>query len=170
MSEYLEDLSHQEFNTVAAIIQLQQQKLVRDAEIEAIKHRISNISDDTGESIKSLETSVAAIRDMARDAMHISVGVDGKNGLRGSIATLSEQVNVLVKEFSFLRRTADSYMEMRDLVIKFFATAAIGLLAQFAGAVWYFSGQHQQQQSLKEDLNKVLIYIDKQQESNKQTK
>jgi hypothetical protein len=167
MSDYQEDSTHPEFNAVAAIIQLQNQKLIRDAEIEVIRDKISSISSETADSIKSLEHSVINIRDMARDAMHISVGVDGKNGLRGSMATLSEQVSVVAKEFGFLRQTADSYVEMRSIILKFFTTASIGLFFQFAAAIWYFSGQHQQQEALKADLNKVLAYIEKQQEQAK---
>jgi hypothetical protein len=102
--------------------------------------------------------------------MHISVGVDGRNGLRGSIANLSEQMAVLVKEFGYLKETAHSYVEMKELVMKFFATAAVGLFFQFAAAIWYFSGQHQQQQSMRDDLNKVISYIDKQQELAKSVK
>jgi hypothetical protein len=37
-------------------------------------------------------------------------------------------------------------------------------LAQFAAAIWYFSAQHAQQEALRQDLNKVLSYIDKQQQ------
>ena len=164
MADYHEEAISQDFNTVAAIMQLQNQKLLRDAEIDMIRQKLTTIDADINENIKSLEFSISSVRDMARDAMHITVGVDGKNGLRGSMANLSEQVAVLVKEFGFLRETANSYVEMKDLILKFFATAAIGLFFQFAGAIWYFSGQHQQQQALREDLNKVLSYINKQQE------
>jgi hypothetical protein len=170
MSSYTDELNPQEFNTVAAIMQLQNQKLLRDAELEVIRQKLDTIYSETSESISSLENSVSIVRDMARDAMHISVGVDGKNGLRGSISNLSEQLHILVKEVGYLKQTADSYMEMRELVLKYFATAAIGLLVQFAGAVWYFSAQNQQQQGLRQDLNKVLIYIDKQQEAPKPLK
>jgi hypothetical protein len=167
MSDYTEEISPTEFNTVAAIMQLQNQKILRDVEIEGMRQKLSIIDADTHENIKALEQSIASVRDMARDAMHISVGVDGKNGLRGSIVNLSEQVHVIVKEFAFLRETAHSYVEMKSIVLKFFATAAVGLFFQFAAAIWYFSGQHQQQEALKADLNKVLAYIEKQQEQAK---
>jgi hypothetical protein len=170
MSSYTDELNPQEFNTVTAIMQLQNQKLLRDAELEVIRQKLDTIHSETSESINSLENSVAIVRDMARDAMHISVGVDGKNGLRGSILNLSEQLHILVKEVGYLKQTADSYMEMRQLVLKYFATAAIGLLVQFAGAIWYFSAQNQQQQALRQDLNKVLVYMDKQQETSKPLK
>lgn len=170
MSNYTDELNPQEFNTVAAIMQLQNQKLLRDAELEVIRQRLDTIYSEATESISSLENSVSIVRDMARDAMHISVGVDGKNGLRGSMSNLTEQLHILVKEVGYLKQTADSYMEMRQLVLKYFATAAVGLLVQFAGAIWYFSAQNQQQQALRQDLNKVLIYIDKQQETLKPSK
>lgn len=170
MSSYTDELNPQEFNTVAAIMQLQNQKLLRDAELEVIRQKLDTIYSETSDSISSLENSVSIVRDMARDAMHISVGVDGKNGLRGSMGNLTEQLHILVKEVGYLKQTADSYMEMRELVLKYFATAAIGLLVQFAGAVWYFSAQNQQQQGLRQDLNKVLVYIDKQQEASKPLK
>lgn len=164
MSEYIDDFTHKEFNAVAAIVQLQNQKAGISAEIDNVKQKLITFTADTNQNMKTLEESIQEIRDMARDVMHISVGVDGRNGLRGSMHTLTEQVHVLVKEFNFLRQTADSYMEMRSFVLKFFATAAFGLFLQFAGAIWYFSGQHQQQQALRNDLNKVLSYIDKQQD------
>ena len=170
MSDYHEEAISQDFNTVTAIMQLQNQKLLRDAEMDTIRQRLTVLDTAVNENIKALETSISSVRDMARDAMHISVGVDGRNGLRGSIANLSEQMAVLVKEFGFLKETANSYMEMKNLVLKFFATAAIGLFFQFATAIWYFSGQHQQQQALREDLNKVLSYVDKQQELSKPSK
>lgn len=164
MSNYPEEAISNDFNTVAAILQLQNQKLIRDAEIENIRQNLLNMTLETNETLKTLEASVSSVRDMARDAMHISVGVDGKNGLRGSLTNLSEQMAVLVKEFAYLKETAHSYVEMKQLVMKFFATAAVGLFFQFAAAIWYFSGQHQQQQAMRDDLNKVLSYIDKQQE------
>jgi hypothetical protein len=170
MSNYTEETVSNEFNTVAAILQLQNQKLIRDAEIDNIRQNLSNMTLETNETLKALEASVSSVRDMARDAMHISVGVDGRNGLRGSIANLSEQMAVLVKEFGYLKETAHSYVEMKELVMKFFATAAVGLFFQFAAAIWYFSGQHQQQQSMRDDLNKVISYIDKQQELAKSVK
>ena len=170
MSNYTEETVSNEFNTVAAILQLQNQKLIRDAEIDNIRQNISNMTLETNETLKALEAAVSSVRDMARDAMHISVGVDGRNGLRGSIASLSEQMAVLVKEFGYLKETAHSYVEMKELVMKFFATAAVGLFFQFAAAIWYFSGQHQQQQSMRDDLNKVISYIDKQQELAKSVK
>jgi len=169
-SDSSEDKIPQDFNTISAIIQLQNQKLLRDAELDAIRNRLSILDVDINENIKSLETSISSVRDMARDAMHISVGVDGKNGLRGSLANLSEQIAVLVKEFGYLKETAHSYIEMKDMAMKFFATAAVGLFFQFAAAIWYFSGQHQQQQAMKDDLNKVLSYIAKQQEMSKPAK
>jgi hypothetical protein len=153
-----------------AIWELRNQYMLIDSEIDNIKHQLLGLSENTKKSIESLEQSMHTVRDMARDVMHISIGVDGKNGLRGITASLSEQLAVLAKEFSFLRQTADSYVEMRETVLRYFATAALGLILQFAGAVWYFSAQHQQQQVLKEDLSKVLNLVEKQQEASKATK
>lgn len=166
MPNYTEEITNQ----AAAIMQLQNQKLLRDAELDTIRQKLSVLDTDINDNIKSLEASISSVRDMARDAMHITVGVDGKNGLRGSISNLSEQMGVMVKEFSFLRETAHSYVEMKSWVLKSFVTAAVGLSLQFAGAIWYFSGQHQQQQALRQDLNKVLAYIDKQQDLAKTNK
>jgi hypothetical protein len=147
-----------------AIWELRNQQVMIDSEIENVKKQLTGLSENTKKSIESLENSMQTVRDMARDVMHISIGVDGKNGLRGVTAGLSEQVAVLAKEFGFLRQTADSYVEMRQTVLRYFATAAMGLFLQFAAAIWYFSGQHQQQQVLKDDLNKVLLFIEKQQQ------
>lgn len=164
------DNFHQYPSNDPAIWELRNQQVLIDSEIENVRVQLTGLSENTKKSIESLEHSMHAVRDMARDVMHISIGVDGKNGLRGVTAGLSEQVGVLAKDFGFLRQTADSYVEMRETVLRYFATAALGLLLQFAGAVWYFSGQHQQQQVLKDDLNKVLSLIEKQQETPKALK
>ena len=129
-----------------AIWELRNQNILIEAEIENVKHQLTGLAENTKKSIESLESSMLAVRDMARDVTHIAIGVDGKNGLRGITANLSEQVGILAKEFNFLRQAADSYVEMKQTVLRYLATAAVGLIVQFAGAIWYFSGQHQQQQ------------------------
>ena len=164
------DNFHQYPSNDPAIWELRNQQVLIDSEIENVRVQLTGLSENTKKSIESLEHSMHTVRDMARDVMHISIGVDGKNGLRGVTAGLSEQVGVLAKDFGFLRQTADSYVEMRETVLRYFATAALGLLLQFTGAVWYFSGQHQQQQTLKDDLSKVLSFIEKQQEFPKEPK
>jgi hypothetical protein len=165
----IENFSHYP-SSDPAVWELRNHQVLIDSDIENVKKQLTDLSENTKKSIESLDKSMQTVRDMARDVTHISIGVDGKNGLRGVTASLSEQIAVLAKEFGFLRQTADSYVEMKQTVLRYFATAALGLFLQFAGAIWYFSGQHMQQQAMREDLNKVLIYIAKQQELAKTTK
>lgn len=115
------------------------------------------------EQIQKIEETLLEVRDIARDAKHISIGVDGKNGLRGTLQKLSEEVEYICKEFTLLKDAADNYKEAKHFVLKLFTASLAAVLVQFSGAVWYLSGQHSKQEALREDVNRLMAYIDKSQ-------
>ena len=130
-------------------------------EIDAVKIRVESNALTVHEQLRGLERSILEIRDMARDAKHISVGVDGQNGLRGSIANLTRDVTSMTQDFNFLRQTAQNYTETKNLLLKLFVTSAAAIIVQFGGAVWFVSSMHSKQETIREDLNRVIRHIDK---------
>jgi hypothetical protein len=98
---------------------------------------------------------------MARDAKHISIGVDGKNGLRGSLELLVKDMSGMTEDLEFLRQSAHSYNETKAVLLKLFATSAMAILIQFAAAVWCVSAINARQDSIRQDVNRVLTLIDK---------
>ena len=149
---------------VTALAELQSQKKLTDSEITNIKVRLETDTHNTHEQLKNLEKSVSQIRDMARDAYVIGVGVDGKNGLRGSLESLARDVTRITEDFEFLRQTAHSYVEIRSFLLRLFVASAATILLQFGGAIWYASSQYSRQESLRNDMNRVISYIDKRSE------
>lgn len=146
---------------VESVNNLQSDKKVTIAELDSIKIRVEANAVTVQEQLRALERSVLEIRDMARDAKHISVGVDGQNGLRGSIANLTRDVNSMTQDFNFLRQTANNYTETKNLLLRLFVTSAVAVIIQFGGAVWFVSSLHSKQESIREDLNRVIRHIDK---------
>jgi hypothetical protein len=144
-----------------SLIELQGDKKVIVSELDSMKIRVESNALTVQEQLRALERSVLEIRDMARDAKHISVGVDGQNGLRGSIANLTRDVTSMTQDFNFLRQTAHNYNETKNLLLRLFVTSAVAVIIQFGGAVWFVSSLHSKQESIREDLNRVIRHIDK---------
>lgn len=141
---------------------LENQKKLIDLELNNIKLRMDTLIASNNDKLDALDAAVAEARERARDAMHVSVGVDGKNGLRGAMEILLGNVTSLSKDLEFLRQTAHSYTETKTLLARLFTSTALALFLQFAGAIWFVSALHSKQESIKEDLNRVLLYIEKQ--------
>jgi hypothetical protein len=99
---------------------------------------------------KDLEKSVAEIREMARDAKHISIGVDGRNGLRGTLDLLARDVSKLAADVDFVKKAADDYIGLKSFFTKILVGSFMGIVTQVCFAVWYVSAQHTQQEALKE--------------------
>jgi len=144
-----------------SVTELESNRKVTVAELDSMKIKLESNALTVQEQLRGLERSVLDIRDMARDAKHISVGVDGQNGLRGSIATLTKDVNSMTQDFNFLRQTANNYTETKNLLLRLFVTSAVAVIVQFGGAVWFVSSLHSKQESIREDLNRVIRHIDK---------
>jgi hypothetical protein len=140
---------------------LRAQRDILDEELEDIRKIVNDNEAITQAQFKSLEKTVNEIRDNARDVMHIAVGVDGRNGLRGSIDTLSANVNNVIRDFEFLKNAANNYNETKSVLLKMFATSAIAVIFQLMAGVWYIATEHNKQQTMREDLNRVIAYIER---------
>jgi hypothetical protein len=148
-------------NIMATLSDIQSHKKLTDAELSNLKLRIESFASTVKEQIGNLEKNVLEVRDKARDAMHISVGVDGKNGLRGSMETMLREVTSMSEDFAVLRQTAQNYNETKDFLLRLFVSSAVAMFIQFGGAIWFLSSMHNKQENMREDLNKVISYVDK---------
>jgi hypothetical protein len=148
-------------NMVASISDLESDNKIFDSELQAIKENLEASSADTKEQFKSLDKSLLEIREMARDAKHISIGVDGKNGLRGAIQALSDNVHNITSEISSIKQSANSYEETRSFLGRLLVACIATFLLQFGAAVWYISSYNAKQEAIRTDLNRVIAYIDK---------
>lgn len=132
-----------------------------DGEINSVKSKLDTHNQQTTDQIKLLEKSIGEIKDMATRALHVSIGVDGRNGLRGSIEAISKDVASMIKDFEILKSTAKSYTETKSLLLQLFSVSAAAVVAQLCGIVWYFASQHSRQEVMREDLNRVILSIEK---------
>jgi formamidopyrimidine-DNA glycosylase len=162
MSSHFDDPDIREL--ASDVTELQSQKKVTDAEITNIKIRLESYIATTQEQFRTLGATINEIRDMARDNKHITIGVDGNNGLKGTLASLVKDVHSMTRDFEFLRQTANSYVEMKTWLIRLLITSVTALVFQFAGAAWSLNLQAAKQDAFKEDLNKALSFINKQQD------
>ena len=135
------DNDNQSLAIASAELQLEQ---------EGIKKRLDNI-----------ETTLKTVQDQARDALHVAIGVDGRNGLRGSLNTLVSDVSKITEALHGLKQHAGDYAEMKSTLIRMFVASAFTMLCQFGGAVWFVSSLHSRQENMREDLNRVLAILDK---------
>jgi hypothetical protein len=147
-----------------AVAELESQKRLTDAEITNIKIRLESYISTTQEQFRTLGATVTEIRDMARDNKHITIGVDGNNGLKGTLEILVRDVTAMIKEFEFLRQTAHSYVEMKTWLIRLLITSVAAIIFQFGSAFWTMNMQTTRQDSLREEMTKVTAYINKQQQ------
>lgn len=111
--------------------------------------------------LDKLEETIIEVRDLARDAIHICIGVDGHNGLRGTLHKLTSEVELISKEFADVREATKSNKESRLNLTKFLAASALVLITQFATAVWYMSAQHSKQENLRNDVDRLAAYVEK---------
>lgn len=156
-SSYSASQSH--YDMLKSIQDLQTAQVVTEREIAEIKSRLNLNAQGVEEQLKNLEDGLIEIRDMARDAMHISIGVDGKNGLRGTIENLATQVSSLSDDFIFVKQAAESYVSVKSMLSKFFITSIGALLMQFGTIVWYVSSRQVQFEGLRKDVEKLNSVI-----------
>jgi len=110
--------------------------------------------------LEKLEETLTEVRDLARDAIHICIGVDGHNGLRGTLQKLTTDVEHIGKEFSEVSTTVKDHKELKSQLFKFLTASAMILITQFAGAVWYMSEQHSKQENTRADLEKLSAMVE----------
>lgn len=109
--------------------------------------------------IRGLEVELRDTRDMARDTLHIAIGVDGKNGLRAAINELSGTVNKIKEDFLFLRETAHNYKELKSMIGKFLLSGVFAFIFQLGGIIWFFSKEHAGQVQIAQQVQEVFIKL-----------
>ncbi len=109
--------------------------------------------------IKTLEIELRDTRDMARDTLHIAIGVDGKNGLRAAINELSGTVNKIKEDFLFLRETAHNYKELKSMIGKFLLSGVFAFIFQLGGIIWFFSKEHSGQVQIAQQVQEVFVKL-----------
>jgi hypothetical protein len=149
----------------STVADLKTQKSLTDAEITNIKIRLESYIATTQEQFRTLGSTITEIRDMARDNKHITVGVDGNNGLKGTLEILVRDVTTMTKDFEFLRQTAKGYEETKNWFARVLVTTFIAIGLQFIGSVWTMNMQNNKQDTIREDLGKVMAFVNKQQQN-----
>ncbi len=109
--------------------------------------------------IRSLELELRDTRDIARDTLHIAIGVDGKNGLRSAINDLAGTVDRIKEDFMFLRETAHNYKELKTIIMKFLLTGVFAFIFQLGGIVWFFSSDHRAQEDMSHKVSEIAADI-----------
>ena len=142
---------------------LESHRRLAEVEITNMRVKVDAHIATTQEQFKSLVSTMAEIRDMARDNRNITIGFDGNNGLRGNLASLVHDVTVMAKDFEFLRQTANSYIEMKTWFVRLLITSVCAIVFQLAGGLWSINMQNAKQDSLRDDILKVTAFIEKQQ-------
>lgn len=149
------------YNLAINIAEIQAQQESFEQELEDLKIKLEANSVANQEQLRNLERAVLEVRDKARDAMHVSIGVDGRNGLRGSLESLVRDVASMSESLNIVKQSASNYADMKALMLRLFAASAMTILCQFGGAVWLVSSLHSRQEDMRQDLNRVLALLDK---------
>jgi hypothetical protein len=139
-------------------------KRLLDMELANLKTRMDSIVEVGKTQHEALDRVVKETREKVTDAMHISIGVDGRNGLRGTIEAVKTELSAISRDLDFLRQAAHSYNSTKQLFTRLFTSTALAIFIQLMGAIWFVSAMHSKQDALRDDLNRVLMYIDKQQQ------
>jgi hypothetical protein len=139
-------------------------KKLLEIELSNIKSRMDSIVETGKTQHEALDRVLNETREKVRDAMHISIGVDGRNGLRGTMEIVKAELSAISKDLEFLKQAAYSYNSTKQLFTRLFTSTALAIFIQLMGAIWFVSAMHSKQDALRDDLNRVLIYIDKQQQ------
>lgn len=160
--EYKPQVVNFHHDVITSLTELQGQKKLTDAELSKLEEAII----DTKEHLKELDKSVSDIREMARDAKHISIGVDGRNGLRGTLDHLARDVNKLATDVECVKKAADDYVGTKEFLKRVILASFMGIMGQVTFAVWYVSAQHAQQEAMKADVSRLLARMDKQADTN----
>jgi hypothetical protein len=113
------------------------------------------VLDELRNKVRSLELELRDTRDMARDTLHIAIGVDGKNGLRSAISELAGTVDRIKEDFMFLRETAQNYKELKTIIMKFLLTGVFAFIFQLGGIVWFFSSDHRAQEDMAQKMTEI---------------
>ena len=116
--------------------------------------------------IVELERDLRDTRDMARDTLHIAIGVDGSNGLRSAITALATTVEKIKDDFLFLKETAHNYRELKAMILRFLFTGSFAFIFQLGGVIWFFSADHKSTQDLNKSVADIAVDIKQIQKEN----
>jgi len=116
--------------------------------------------------IVELERDLRDTRDMARDTLHIAIGVDGSNGLRSAITALATTVEKIKDDFLFLKETAHNYRELKSMILRFLFTGSFAFIFQLGGVIWFFSADHKSTQDLNKSVADIATDIKQMQKEN----
>jgi hypothetical protein len=106
--------------------------------------------------VNQIEQELKQTADIAIKTWHVSVGVDGKNGIRGSLNDLTLSVNKIKEDFLFLRETANNYNEIKSGIGKFLLGSSLAFIIQFAGVIWFFAVDHTEKEHLTHKIEAVI--------------
>jgi septal ring factor EnvC (AmiA/AmiB activator) len=123
---------------------------------------------DINRKLYDLASDLRSTRDTARDALSIVIGVDGNNGLKSSMKTLTETVDRIKEDFLFLRETAHNYKELKGLILRFLFTGAFAFLFQLGGVIWFFSADHKSNENISVQIKEMAQDIKQNQRENMQ--
>jgi hypothetical protein len=122
--------------------------------------REEKLNKDTLEELEvkigHIEKELRDTRDIARDTLHIAIGVDGRNGIRGSLNDLTTSVDRIKEEFLFLRETANNYKELKGTIGRFLLTSLLAFVIQFAGVIWFFANEHNAKENIKIQITAII--------------
>jgi hypothetical protein len=115
-----------------------------------------NMNEELEAKITRIEQELKSTRDIARDTLHIAIGVDGRNGIRGSLNDLTHSVSKINEDFLFLRETANNYKELKGTIGRFLLSSLLAFVIQFAGIIWFFANEYATKENLKLQILSVL--------------
>jgi hypothetical protein len=118
--------------------------------------------------IYDLSIELRNTRDIARDALASVIGIDGNNGLKSSMKTLTDTVDRMKEDFLFLRETAHNYKELKGLILRFLFTGSFAFLFQLGGVVWFFSADHKSNENISEQIRLMASDVRQMQKDNTQ--
>lgn len=96
---------------------------------------------------------------VARDSMAITVGVDGKNGLRGNVSTMRTDVDRISHDVTVMREILENSQALKKLLIGTVSGAVMFGLVQIIGITWFFSSEHAAQESLTRDVVEINVEL-----------
>lgn len=110
-----------------------------------ITAKIGTLSDDIEQlkdHIDCLDKELRGVRDTARDVLHVAIGVDGRNGLRGNQEKQSVILQQLVENYQLLKDHVDGSKNLKDILVKAFLGMFIYGIVQICGVTWYLASEH----------------------------
>jgi len=125
-------------------------------QMEQTDLRTTKRLEDLEESVKDVSKELRASSQQIDKVLHICIGVDGSNGLRGNVGSLNAKVDAICRDFEYVKQTAKNYNDMKSWLVKFCISSSLAFLVQFGGGVWFFATMHSHQEATRSDVNKTM--------------